>query len=326
MSGGKRLRVLYVIPDSPAAKAWTFARQEVEHIARLSHIETMSFYLSSRTSLRQLLLDRGAFREAIREFNPDLVHAHFGTMTSFFCAVSTSLPLVITFRGSDLNPVAGENRVKTAAAHLLSQLSALGARKVICVSRQLVGRLWWGRHKAVVLPNGVDLEMFRPLERDEARRRLGWDPTEKVVLFNASRRPELKGLEFVEKAVERARALVGEVRLLVARGDVPFEQMPLYMSASDCLALASLHEGSPTVVKESMACNLPVVTVDVGDVVERLKGVHPSQVVARDSEAFGAALAEILSQPGVRSNGRKCVAELSLARIARRLYAIYSDI
>lgn len=57
-----------------------------------------------------------------------------------------------------------------------------------------------------------------------------------------------------------------QVELIVASSG-PYEQVPLYyMNACDALLLTSSHEGSPNAVKEALACNLPVVSVDVGDV------------------------------------------------------------
>src|SRR4029079_13851520 len=90
--------------------------------------------------------------------------------------------------------------------------------------------------------------------------------------------------------------------------------MPLYYRAADALLCASLSEGSPNVVKEALACNLPVVSTPVGDVPERLKGVYPSAVVARDAHSIGEALVQILLERR-RSNGREHVASLDLDSI-----------
>jgi glycosyltransferase involved in cell wall biosynthesis len=80
------------------------------------------------------------------------------------------------------------------------------------------------------------------------------------------RRPE-KRFDLVVAAVELLRATRPEVQLVVADSE-PHERMPLFMNACDVLILASEGEGSPMVIKEAMACNLPIVSVDVGDVAE----------------------------------------------------------
>jgi len=101
--------------------------------------------------------------------------------------------------------------------------------------------------------------------------------------------------------------------------------MPLYFNAADCLILTSDFEGSPTVVKEAMACNLPIVSVDVGDVSKRLTGVFPSCVVSRDPVSLGSALIKILEH-GQRSNGSEIIKPISEEHIADRIAGIYRRI
>ncbi len=101
--------------------------------------------------------------------------------------------------------------------------------------------------------------------------------------------------------------------------------MPIYYRAADVLLCASKNEGSPNVVKEALVCNLPVVSTPVGDVPERLVGVYPSEVVARDSTCLGEALTRILLLR-IRSNGREHVGNLDLACVARRVLEVYHEV
>ena len=109
-------------------------------------------------------------------------------------------------------------------------------------------------------------------------------------------------------------------------GEVPAGQVPLMMSAADCLLMTSDVEGSPNVVKEAMACSLPVVSVEVGDVVERLRDVQPSRIVGRNPEELGRAVVEIL-ETNRRSNGREIAArELSEPAMVERVKAVYARV
>jgi len=215
--------------------------------------------------------------------------------------------------------------LRSHAQKLLSHLAALRASRIICVSQQLAGRLWWCRRKVAVVPSGVDLDLFFPIDRSAARDRLGWGRDERVVLFAAGASPAVKRLDLAEASMTHARELAGAVRFVVLRGDVPHQEMPFYLSGADCLLFTSDYEGSPDIIKESLVCNLPVVSVDVGDVPERLGGVHPSTVVAREPRALGTAVARVVSC-AQRSNGRERTREISAEVVRDRIMLIYRQV
>jgi glycosyltransferase involved in cell wall biosynthesis len=94
------------------------------------------------------------------------------------------------------------------------------------------------------------------------------------------------------------------------------------MSACDALVLTSMAEGSPMVIKEAMGCNLPIVSVRVGDVPEVIGGTPGCHLVARDPREIAAKLVEVLREPR-RTTGRQQIAHLSHERIAERVLAVY---
>src|SRR5262249_24902590 len=149
---------------------------------------------------------------------------------------------------------------------LISQWSAFCARHVICVSEQLSSRLWCRKSKVTVLLDGIDLDLFYPTPKSKARESLGWNQFEKVVLFSAGNQQFCKGQPMVEAAFKLVSKKIDASRLVILADSVPPGEMPLYLNAADCLAFASLAEGSPNIVKEALACNLPIISVDVGDV------------------------------------------------------------
>jgi glycosyltransferase involved in cell wall biosynthesis len=259
-------------------------------------------------------------REAVRDSRPDIVHARYGTLVAVL-SVCSGVPAVITFAGSDLLPGAGISRLRTYLGICLSNLAALRARKIICVSNQLRQALWWRRKVAVVIPDGVNLAAFCPEPREVARRRLGWPIEPEVVLLDALRDPINKGLDIAREAMVIVRKKRPQAELRVISGVSPHE-MPAYYNAADVLLCASRQEGSPNVVKEALACNLPVVSTRVGDVADRLAGVEPSRLVQREPHQIARALVDILSQRR-RSNGRQKVLALNLEDAARRVLEVY---
>jgi teichuronic acid biosynthesis glycosyltransferase TuaC len=315
------LRVLAVIPGAEEGPSFIFAKRQMADVRELG-VDVRCFWLGERTSPRGLAIEWARLRRTIAGMDPDVVHAHYGTVTALVAALASRRPFVITYRGSDLNGTPAVSRVRAQAGIALSQLAALRANAIICVSEQVRGRLWWRGGGAEVLPSGVDAAVFQPRPRSEARAALGWNDAERVVLFNGSRHTKGKRLDLAEAAAAVAARLVPGARLEVLDGAVPADRIATYMNAADCLLMTSDREGSPNVVKEALACDLPVVSVDVGDVRERIAGVTPGGIVERDPERLGAALAAILGDPR-RSDGHMAIDGIRTRRIAERIVAIY---
>ena len=137
------------------------------------------------------------------------------------------------------------------------------------------------------------------------------------MLFPYNPAEERKRYDLIEAAVARARLEVPELEILQARG-VPRARMPLYMNAADVLVLASLFEGSPNAVKEAMAVNLPVVTVDVGDTADLIGPTEGCYLVPRDAEAIAARIV-VVCRRGTRTNGREWIARLAMEKIAQQV-------
>ena len=325
LKSNERIRVLCVIPTkrTPATKfSMIFAERQVAALLEAG-LEVECFYLLVEPDLRTMVEQWRRLRETIWDFCPDVVHAQYGTVTALLSVLSSHVPAVITFRGSDLNPEPAAGRIVCLIRRLISELAALRANQIICVSPQLKARLWWRRSRAIVIPTGVDTEQFRPRPRVEARKQLGWkDDSERIVLFNAGGNPRIKRLDLAQAALDVAREICGDIRLVVINGEVPPDRVPLYMAGADLLLLTSDWEGSPTIVQEANACELPVVSVDVGDVRERLEGVLPSFIVPRDSVAIGRVIAEFLVHRR-RSNGADRISECSNSVVIERTISAY---
>ncbi len=317
------MRILYVVPGAPEDKTLLFVRRQIRSVVELG-VQGEVFWLRSRTDpvrLGQALLD---LRREERRFAPDLVHAQYGTMTAAVSALAVKSPLIVTFRGSDLNFARSQvTPVRSAMSIALSHGAAARADQIVCVSEGLAGQVWWVTPPPVVIPNGIALDVFRPHDRAVCRRQLGWGD-EPVVVFNASTDPVLKGLNLAATAVEVARQRYPTLRFEVMQGKTPHEKVPSLLSAADVLVLASQQEGSPNIVREAMACNLPIVSVDVGDVRQQLTGTRQHRIVERDAGLMGAAIVDAIAE-GVRSNGREKLAGRSERRVAEQLLSLYEE-
>lgn len=268
-----------------------------------------------------------AWREVqrrLREGHYDLVHAQFGQ--SGITALPKRVPLVVTFRGDDLEGIIGENGRYIAAGWLLRLISRAVARRAdaaIVVSEHMKQHLP-GSVAAHVLPSGIDLDLFRPEPQHLARSRLGLPTDRRLVLFVGNPDLARKRYGLAQQAVEIVNRSIPTQ--LVAGWEKPHREIAALMSACDALVCTSMQEGSPNAVKEALACNLPVVAVRVGDVPLRLKGVAGCELCPDDrAETIGAALERVLRR-GTRTESREAVQDLDESALTARLIDIYRSV
>jgi glycosyltransferase involved in cell wall biosynthesis len=267
---------------------------------------------------------------AVTEFAPDLIHVMYGGVLADQIACRYHVrPVVVTFHGSDL---LGEN-LSGLARKIISRYGVYCSRKaakradgVIVVARHLVGALNGvvTLDKIHVIPCGIDLERFKPLDPLVCKQRLGWNPHSFHVLFASSNGDPVKRPRLASAAVVQINNSGRPAELHYMTG-IPNVEVPLWLNASDALLLTSMHEGSPTVVKEALACGLPVVSVDVGDVAERIKGVEGCHLAPSEPAELAAKLC-LVRQNGKRLNCRARIEELSIVNVAQKLKRCYEDI
>ncbi len=286
-----------------------FSKRDVEQIA-LAGLSTSTFFLKTRTRPLQLLREWLRLRKALRQFRPHIVHAHYGTVTACVAVFTAKAPTVVTFHSAEFNHELDISWLREKLGRVLSRVAAARASRIVCVSEDFTKRLSWCAAKVRVIPSSVDLERFRPQQRDQARQALGWRQDQEVVLFYKGRNPLTKRLDRAMTTMAQARQIRGPITLEILDGSIDPDRVPLFLNAADCLLCTSDSEGSPTIVKEAMACNLPVVSVDVGDVRHRLAGVDNCFVLPRDPDALARGLAAVLDS-GRRSNGRLHLADVT---------------
>jgi glycosyltransferase involved in cell wall biosynthesis len=254
----------------------------------------------------------------------DLIHAHFG-LSGWIARCQLRLPVVLTFHGDDLLGKFRRDGSITPLGRLFQATSlalAPWVRAVIVQSREMQKMLHFAT--SYVIPCGIDLDLFQPMDLQQARSLLHLDPAKKYVVFAYDPAEQRKRYDLIERAVAMARASVPNLEILHVRGK-PHAQMPLYMNAADALVVASEAEGGPLVTKEAMAVNLPVITVPVGDAAELIGASEGNYIVPRTAEAVAQKLVEVC-QRGARSRGRERLAPFSMPATAEKVLDVYQSV
>lgn len=311
---------MYPTQDRPAFGI--FVKEQVDSLREAGvDVDVLAFDGSDR--IRNYLEAGRTLRRTLRENPHNLVHAHYG-LTGVVARMQTRCPVVVTFHGSDLLGEVGSRKQYTLQGKVktvISRLVALCVAQRIVVADMLKSKLWL--RSAVTIPMGVDLSLFKPMAPREAREQLGLPHDKQRVLFVAHPNDHTKRFDIAQAAVRLLQEAKLNIELLPLY-NVPHHQVPLYMNACDVLLLTSMHEASPCVIKEAMACNLPIVSVNVGDVAERIDGVEGCYLCDRTPQDVAAKLCKVLEN-GRRIDGREEMQNLSLQGVARKVIAVYED-
>lgn len=257
----------------------------------------------------------------VLETEYDIIHANSG-LTAPYALLQPSRPVVQTFWGSDLMGDYLDGNYRKICNYCANRFDAAIVRNT-AMQAELDA-------DADVIPAGIDLDKFSPMPRDEALAHVGWDDETTHLLFpyaptlNYGTRTSRKNYPLAKTIADRVDERTDFPVSLQTISGVPHEEMRYYMNAADVMLLTSTLEGSPNTVKEALACNLPVVSTDVGDVRKRLRNVTPSSV-GTDTEALVEGVMSVLDHGG-RSNGRQQVEEVSWDRMADRIIEVYDRV
>ena len=260
------------------------------------------------------LKNLSVLKRKIQAFQPDVLHAHYG-LSGLLACMQRKVPVVVTYHGSDIN----EPKVLrfSKRAMRLSAWNIFVSRKTLEIARP--------QKNYSLLPCGIDMSDGQLTDKGEARRKMGLSADKIYVLFAGAFDNEVKNAPLAKQTV----GLIGDrgCELLELKG-YSREEVTLLMCAADAVLMTSLTEGSPQVIKEAMACGCPIVSVDVGDVKERMDGVEGCFVAAtRESEELAGLLKIAIAFEGRTKGREKLIADgLDNRMVARRLMEIYEKV
>jgi teichuronic acid biosynthesis glycosyltransferase TuaC len=296
---------------TPAMPAFgTFVQDQVEAL-RAAGVAVDVFFVNGRESRWNYARAFPRLWRALATKRYDVIHAHY-VLAGVLARAQWRYPVVLTHHGAE---VLGHPRWQGWLSRVITPLFD----EVVYVSEELRRAL--RDRDGWVIPCGVNFEDFRPESRVAARAALGLPTDGRLVLWAGEPwRPE-KQFHLVEQAMAIVRTALPDADLIVLQKK-PHAVVPTYMSACDALVLTSAAEGSPMVVKEAMACNLPVVSVPVGDVPDVVAGTEGCALTTWEPSDIAAALVGLL-RGRRRTDGRARMDRYRHDHIARRLIEVY---
>ncbi len=253
-------------------------------------------------------------RKYLKNNNFDITHAHY-SLSAYVASLAGAKPIVVSLMGSDVN------------SSFLEKVLIKFFNKIfwkVCIVKSEDMKRKVGIKDALIIPNGVDLNIFKYINRAESCRKVGFNPTEKHLVFAASPERIEKNFELAKKAFELLQ--VENINLKIV-SDVNHDMIPYYFNAADILVLTSIYEGSPNVIKEAMACNCPIVSTDVGDVRWVFGNTEGCYITSFEPEDVAHKINKALAFEK-RTNGRERIKKLGLdsKTVAEKLIDIYKSV
>ena len=286
----------------------------------------------------------------LKKIKPDIVHVQSVGIgiPAFLSKKILEKPYIVWGRGSDIY-------LPDKFTKSISKLVLKNADAVIALTGDMKKKMQKFCDKDIsVIPNGIDLERFSNLSKEDIRKKLKIKEDEKVIIFVGTLRP-VKGVKYLIKAMKIISPKNANTRLmLVGDGDergnleklvkglsleeyvkfvgkVPNEKVPEYMAASDVFVLPSLSEGFPVTVLEAMASGVPIIATNVGGLPEIIKdGENGFLVEPKNPEKIAEKVLLILEDDGLRErisrNNKEKVKGYSWESVIERLEKVYLKI
>jgi glycosyltransferase involved in cell wall biosynthesis len=295
---------ILIVCSKNSGKVSPFIMEQAGSLERKGLV--VDFFTIEGKGTRGYLNNYGLLVNKIKNFRPDIIHAHYG-LSGLLANLQRRVPVVTTYHGSDIN----EPKV-----YPFSRFNMLLSAYNIFVSETTKSS---NGDDNSLIPCGIDIELFKPNDKIEARMALNLDADKKYILFSGAFDNRVKNAVLAQKAV----SLVSDVTLLELKG-YSRQEVVLLMNAVDMVLMTSFTEGSPQFIKESMACNCPIVSVPAGDVAFVINQVEGCCLTTYEAVDVAENIKMALDF-GFRTNGRERIMELKLDldSVAEQILEVY---
>jgi len=317
------MRILFVTSDV-AGKMAPFNKQQA--VALQKEGLTVDHFRITESGIIGYLKAAKRLRRYLKEHSYSLIHAHYSYCGWVADLARRKEKLVVSFIGSDIYGYPDAHHIKKRLWTVIQKLTCLHAQWRIDLTLLMSNKMkkvCSPLKKGIIFPHGVDFNQYFPLDDQQAaREKIGWPQDKKIILFPANPARAVKNFPLAKKAVD---LLQDDQVILKSFINVPNDLMNFYYNAADLLLMTSLHEGSPCVIKEAMACNLPIISTDVGDVSEIIANTDGCSISAPNAESLKSTISLILKN-NMRTNGREKVKRLELSSVIQKQISLYKSL
>ena len=293
---------------------YTFVREQGEALQQLGC--EVEYYAVVGKGMKGYWHNVKPLHKQIREFKPDIIHAHYG-LCGMVAVLATrkEMPVVVTCHNGE---------TLTQYGNIITSLALRKADYTICVAQHIYDKLYLKPKRYCIQPCGIDLQDLPLTDKQAAMKEMGL-PKEKVnILFGGSFANARKNAPLAKAAIALLQR--DDINLIEMK-DFNRHQVAMMLNGCDMLLLPTKSEGSPQVLKEAMACNCPIVATDVADIAFLLEGVTNSYVTTFDPKDVADKIQRVIDC-GERTNGRKRIEELKLdnPQVAETILGIYKSV
>jgi len=262
-------------------------------------------------------------RKILRQKHFDIIHAHYSLSGWVALFAAFHKPIVLSLMGSDTYGFVNDSGTKTTKSLLMQvQVKAIQMFfNAIIVKSQNLERSVWRKKVCYIVPNGVNYSKFKPLNQKKCRQQLNLKQNEKIILFMGNTKDPRKNFTLFEQSL---KFLKTENYRVVTPFPIKHDEMVVYYNACDVLVFPSIKEGSPNVIKEAIACNIPIVATTSGDIHERVEGLRNVLISKFDPSDFAEKIDSAFHN-GKNDNSReKKREEIDEDIISEKIIDIYS--
>ena len=299
---------------------YTFVREQGEALQQLGC--EVEYYAVVGKGMKGDWQNVKPLRKKIREFKPDIIHAHYGLCGMVaVLAARKEVPVVVTCHNGE---------TLTKYGNIITSLALRRAEYTICVAQHIYDKLYLKPKRYCIQPCGIDLKDLPLTDKHAAMKEMGLSDEKVNILFGGSFANARKNAPLAKAALEKLEneriSGAGEFNLIEMKG-FNRHQVAMLLNGCDMLLLPTKSEGSPQVLKEAMACNCPVVATDVADIAFLLEGVTNSYVTTFDPKDVSDKIQRVIDC-GERTNGRERIEELRLdnPQVAETILGIYKSV